>query len=309
MPPWFLGLSQEHGGPDRLRVFDAFATLLSRLSQESLTWLVIEDVHWADSTSRDLIGYLVRVVEHPAKLVVTLTLRTGEAANASLSRFMDEIARLPNARRLHLRPLSRVHVKESLSELLQETPSPGLLDRVFQLSAGVPFFTEELVAGGLDSEGPVPESLAAMMRARVASMSTPARRVVETAALSGGDIPHRLMEEVCNLSDGEVATGLEEAMGNGVLDIDRTGLGYRFHHALMREAVAAAIAPGDRIRGHRRWAVALEKSADRHGDPLVTIAIAHHWAAAGDRERAFTAAFRAADSAAAVGAEGERETC
>ena len=70
------------------------------------------------NTSRDLIGYLVRVVEHPAKLMVTLTLRTGEAANASLSRFMDKIARLPNARRLHLQPLSRVHVKESLSELV-----------------------------------------------------------------------------------------------------------------------------------------------------------------------------------------------
>jgi DNA-binding CsgD family transcriptional regulator len=293
--------------PDRLRVFTATATLLSRLCTDRLTWLVIEDVHWADNASLDLLGYVIRVTDHPGKLLITITVRTGNSpASGPLARFTNELARLRHAQTLLLQPLSRASLEEALSDLLREAPSARLLDRVFRLSGGVPFVTEELVAGGLEAGTHVPQSLAAMMRMRVSSLSPGAQQVIATAALSGNNIPHLLMEQVCDLPRHAFEAGMKEAIDTGILEIDAAGTGYQFHHALMREAVAEAMAPAARMIGHRRWAETIENQPDAQRDPLAVIATAHHWAATDDRERAFAAALCAADAAATIGAEGER---
>ena len=144
------GLAPASDRPDRLGIFTATATLLSRLAADRLTWVVIEDVHWADSVSLDLLGYVIRVTDHPGKLLITITVRTGDGpASGPFAAFTNELERLPHAQTLLLQPLSRESLEEALSELLQKAPSARLLDRVFRLSGGVPYFTEELVAGGL----------------------------------------------------------------------------------------------------------------------------------------------------------------
>ena len=145
-----------------------------------------------------------------------------------------------------------------------------------------------------------------MMRTRVSSLSPRAQQVIATAALSGGNIPHLLMEQVCDMPRHAFVSGMKEAIDAVILEIDTAGTGYQFHHALMREAVAEAMAPAARMLGHRRWAETIEKHPDAQRDPLAVIATAHHWAATDDRERAFTAALRAADAAATIGAEGDR---
>ena len=185
-------------------------------------------------------------------------------------------------------------------------PERLLLDRAMTLAEGIPFLTEELVASGLTASGTVDSTVTDLMLARVGALSTDALTLVRAASLADGHARSTLLNEVTGLDGTRLDEAAHEAVGVSVLDVDDTIDGYRFHHALMREAVDHAILPGERRRWHRRWAEALESSDDarRHGS-MVTAA-AHHWARTDDHERAFSSALVAADWAADIGAEAER---
>ncbi len=296
--------------PDRTRAFDALATLLAGLSQERLVWLVVEDLQWVDTSSRDLLGYLVRVMDEPSRLLVTATLRTdAEPLSPGVATLVDGLARNRATERVVLGRLSREHVVDQVRALLpQESPAPGLLNRVVDLSEGVPFITEELVAAGLDTDGRLPSSVGALVLNRLAGLDPSVRRVLQAASLGEAHLRHRLLAPVCGLEDGEMTEALAEAVRSNVLVATGDGDGYRFRHALLREAVADSVLPGDRMLTHRRWAEQLEHDAVTSEGWEALLAAAHHWSHTDDWTRAFDSSLIGASHAYEVAASAEHAT-
>ena len=301
------GLAEAGGAAERSRVevFDAFVNLVATIAKDRLLWLVAEDLQWADSSSRDLLAYLIRVVG-PARLLVTVTLRSRDGvADRTASRFVNELARHSSVERIDLERLSREEVGEQLADLLKEPADRALLDRVVALAQGIPFLTEELVLGGLQASGAVPTSVFDLMLDRVDELSDPASTVVRASSVGSGHLWHKLLATVCDLPDSVMTDACAEAVASHVLEVDETGVAYRFRHALLLEAVRASLLPADRLHWHRRWAIELEADESSPDRAFGRLAAAHHWERAGDAGRAFSATLDAVEIATSAGASSE----
>jgi DNA-binding NarL/FixJ family response regulator len=290
-----------------LYVIDAFAGLLTQLSTEHLTWWQVEDLHWADAESRDALRYVVQLMEPPSRLLVTCTMRTHDTpVPLPLSHLFAELARAPATQRIILRRLTSDQVSEQVSALRGESVNSGLVERVMALSQGVPFLTEELVAGGLTEEGPLPASASELMLARVQRLTADTQSAILAASLAEAALDEARLGAVTGLEPIRLEACLREAVDASVLAVEHTSATFRFHHALMQQAVAHAMLPSERARWHGRWARALTDAPAGQTDLALQVAEVHHWSGAGDLDRAFERALHAAGVAATSGAQGER---
>ncbi len=214
---------------------ELFAALLRQASgPDPLHVVVIEDLHWADEATIDLLRFLGRRVRNAAMLLIG-TYRDDDAEASDLLRLaLGELARQRSTRRIALAPLSAdaVSVLAAGSGL-----EPAAL---FQLTGGNPFFVSEVVQAGMDE---VPASARDAVRARVVSLSSESRELLEVAALIGSRIELRLLEAVM---PGRPAA-VDELTASGLLAGDGPWL--KFRHEIARLAVEQAIA------AHRRGAV------------------------------------------------------
>jgi DNA-binding CsgD family transcriptional regulator/Tfp pilus assembly protein PilF len=241
---------------------EVFEDVLGRLRDRPVL-LVLEDLHWADTSTLDLVVFLAHNVLD-ASLLLVVTLRSG-----CLARFAEAVRR-SGALMVELGPLS----DDALRAL-----SPGMTDAIVARSEGNPFFAEELLAAG----GEIPERLRDLLLDRVAGLDQELLRVV---AAAGRDVSPALLEAVA----GDLRPALREAVERRVLIADRTS--FRFRHALLAEAVYSTILPGEREALHARLAEALAGSSPAE--------LAPHWAAAGRRDEALAASLEAAREAPAV---------
>ncbi len=292
---------------DPLRVIDAFATLLTELAKDHLTWWQVEDLHWADPESREALRYVVQLMQPPSRLLVTSTLRTHDVPPPpALTHLLTELARAPATLRIVLTGLNSREVSEQVSALRGDAVNQPLVERVMALSQGVPFLTEELVAGGLTEEGPLPTTATELMLGRVQQLTEDTQRVVRASSLAETPIDDDVLGIVTGLETRRLEACLREALDASVLALDGTSATIRFHHALMQEAVARAMLPSERSRWHGQWARTLAATAPDHADLELQVAEVHHWSGAGDIERAFERALVAAQAAERVGAMAER---
>ncbi|MEP6666771.1 MAG: AAA family ATPase, partial [Nocardioidaceae bacterium] len=293
------------GEPDRADLLEAMASLVTHLSKRRLAWLVVDDLQWADASSRDVLAYLVRMVR-ASRLLVTCTVRDSRAIDVpAFARFLGELVREPVVTTVRLNPLSREEVAEQIVALAGGSVEPTLVSRTATLSQGVPFLVEELILGGLSSEGSLPVSVAQLMAHRLLELSETAVCLVQACSVESGRLWHRLLGPISGLDERATADACAEGVRAQVLEVDDTGVAYRFRHELLREAVHESLLPADRLRWHAAWARQLD-DADSFGDPLyATFAAAQHWALAGDFDRAFTATVAAGEVARAVSASAE----
>ena len=281
--------------------------LLSRLSSTRFVWWSVDDLQWADSIGRDAVRYVVQLMQPPERLLVSCTLAHARpVTSAATSSFLAELVRAPRALQLGLEGLAPELVAVQLAALHDGEVTRALVERVVALSDGVPFLVEELVAGGLTASGPLPASASELMLSRLTTLDPRAQVVVNAASLAQNHLQDRWLERVTAWEPGDLEEVLKALVQGGVLDLDSAYEGYQFHHALMREAVSAAMLPAERTRWHRRWAEVLSGD-DPNGRSLSTrVEIAHHWGAAGIDDRAFEAAIDAAHMAGQLGAQEER---
>jgi DNA-binding CsgD family transcriptional regulator len=275
---------------DRGQLLDSLVTLVETLGHGRLLWWVVEDIHWSDPSSRDVLGYLLRVMG-PANVLVTITVRSGEAWPAPLSEFVAEIVRTPRMSRLILRPLGEEGVREQVRQLTEGPVDAPILDRLCKLGEGIPFWTEELVLGGLADSGPVPATVRQLIEARLLRLEEGSRPVVEAVSVVDR-AEHTMLQAVCGVDEDTVERACDDAVRNHILLVSDDGAGYRFRHALLREAVAQSLLPGRRMRLHRRWAEQLDLAARL--DSRLGIEAAHHWSRAGDDAKALSATYAAA---------------
>ena len=291
------------------RLFELLLGMLHRLAERGPVLLVVEDLHWADQSTRDLLGFLARNLRGGVALV--LTYRSDELHRRHpLRPFLAELDRSGRAERLELDRLGRRDLAEQLAAILGEPAPPALVGEVLARSEGNPFFAEELLAAHLDGTK-LPLVLRDLVLARVAALSEPTQRVLEVAAVAGTRVDHELLAAVVSQDTEQLVWLVREAVTHHVLGVDEASGAYVFRHALVQEAIYDDLLPIQRGPLHAAYARALERRIEQRGDALEAASgtavewgqLAYHWYAAHDLGQALVAsvqAGQAAESAAAL---------
>ncbi|MEV6109056.1 AAA family ATPase [Streptomyces sp. NPDC051940] len=257
----------------RTRLYELTARLLERLAADRTIVLALEDLHWSDGSTRELLGYLFRTLQD-TRLVVIATYRSDDVHRRHpLRPFLAETDRLRSVRRIDLPPLTEEEVAEQLAGIRGEA-DPDLARRVFERSEGNPFFVEELACG--DRGTMLSDSLRDLLLVRVERLPEQAQRVVRIAAEGESRIEYGLLAAVCGLPEEELLAALREAVTGRVLTAG-DGDSYRFRHSLLREAVCDDHLPGECARLHRRYAETLAARPELVDREQYLTRLAWHW--------------------------------
>jgi DNA-binding NarL/FixJ family response regulator len=289
----------------QVRLFEALLELLAVLCESEPVVLVLEDMHWADRSTRAFATFLARSLREE-RVTLLLTYRTDELHRRHpLLPLLAELERLDRTRRIVLPPFDRGEVAEALADILGDAPSEQLVERLFARSEGNPLYAEELLAAGLDGRGAAPESLRHAFMLRIERMSEDAQRIARVVSV-GRRLDDATVGEVAELEADRLQGGLRDAVSEQVLipgDDDR----FLFRHALLREALYDDLLPGQRSELHLALARVLERACDPSDERELerTTMIANHYAAAGEQRAALRATVAAARSAERVQAFGE----
>jgi DNA-binding CsgD family transcriptional regulator len=291
------------------RLFALLLGVVERLAEEAPLLWVMEDLHWADRSTRDLVAFLAASLRS-GRVMLVLTFRSDELHRLHpLRGLLGELARNRRVRRLDLPRFSRDELAEQLAGMVGADPPAGLVEEIYARSEGNPFFAEELVLAG-DGAGPaaLPPSLQEVLLTRVLRLGRDTQLVLGVAAAAGPGVAQPLLAAVAGMDEAELLDGLREAVDQHVLLPEPGGDGYVFRHALVAEAVYGELLPGERVRLHTALAGALEAGLEGGDAPATRAArIAHHWSAAGDRPRALSASVEAAAAAEQVYAFAEAQ--
>ncbi|MGW7299025.1 helix-turn-helix transcriptional regulator [Streptomyces sp. NPDC054829] len=300
-----LGGAADTARDSRLRLFEGMAALLTDLADVAPLLLVLEDLHWADQSSRDLLRFLLSrgVLHRPSGGVAVLASYRADDLHRRhpLRPLLAELVRLPSVERMELRPLADAEVAQ-LVRALEEQPLPDTtVRRIVERAEGNAFYAEELLAATDTEAGGVPSGLADVLLIRFEQLSDTAQQVLRTAAVAGRRVEHDLLRETVGIPEAELESALREAVGRQLL-VPGDGDTYAFRHALAREAVYADLLPGERSRLHGAFARLL---AARPRRAETAAERAHHYRESHDPVEALAASLEAADHAARVGAPAE----
>ncbi|GLZ78286.1 LuxR family transcriptional regulator [Actinorhabdospora filicis] len=292
---WFpvLGAATPEGGAaGRGRLFEEILGFLEGLAASAPTVIVLEDLHWADSATRELLHFVVRNLTAPGVLIVT-TVRAEEAGH--LGALLPSLARGPGARRVDLARFTVEEVAAQLTGIDGRPPDPAETVRVHRRSEGIPLFVESLDRTGHG----MPPGLREQLLSGLTTLPDRSRAILRAASVIGVRVRHDLLVATTGLDDAVIDGPLLPLIERALLIPDEHG--YRFRHALIRTAVHDGLLPGERVRLHTRCATALTGLPGEHAP-----ALAEHWAAAGDSARALEWAWRAAGVAGASYAYAEQ---
>jgi DNA-binding CsgD family transcriptional regulator/tetratricopeptide (TPR) repeat protein len=285
---------------DRGELFEAVVGAVAALAEKQPLLFVVEDVHWADQATRDLLGFLFTRLT-AEQVVVVASVRSDDLHRRHpLRPTLAQWSRLPAVQRLHLDPLGAPEVRALVRGLTGARLPENELRSIVSRADGNAFFAEELVAAGQYADvQALPWQLADLLLVRLDRLSAEARELVRVAAVGGRRVPHPLLADVVDLSPADLDTALREAVDAHIIEPTPSGRGYTFRHALLAEAVYDDLLPGERVRIHAAYASAV---ADR---PDSAAELARHARASHDLPTAYRASIRAGEEAMAVAAPQE----
>jgi tetratricopeptide (TPR) repeat protein len=279
----------------RTELFETVHAVLERLAEATPLLVLLEDLHWADRSTRDLLAFLFqRRFTGPVSLVASYRsddLHRRHPLRVSVAQW----TRIPGVHRLHLEPLSDKSVRRLARALHVGSLSEAELQAIVSRAEGNAFFAEELVAATELGDVSLPEDLASLLLVRVDQLGEDARQVVRAASCAGRRVSHALLAEVVDLAPARLDDALRESVDSFVLV--PSGSSYAFRHALLGEAVYDDLLPGERVRLHAAFVEALCTL----GGQGTAAELARHARAAHDVETAIRASIEAGDDAMAVG--------
>ena len=313
----------------RQQMFGAVLGLLAELAAAAPVLLVLEDLHWADASTRDLLTFLSRVLR-TERVAIVGTYRTDDLHRRHpLRPVLAELQRLPTVTALPLGPLPPAALAEHLTALADaQRPGPGaanpggietgtagaepavdaaVLNGIIARAEGNAYYAEELLAASADrpaEDHRLPAGLVALLLSRVERLSDAAQRVLRVAAAAG----RRADDELIRVASGLPVAGYEDAVREAVaqqLLVPDGADGYAFRHALLREAVYGDLLPGERTRLHGVLAGLLADEERLAANPGTAAELAQHYLASHDIPGAFTASVRAGTEAERLGAPAE----
>src|SRR6266581_4868623 len=305
---------EDRSGLARQQMFGAVLGLLTELAAAAPVLLVLEDLHWADASTRDLVTFLSRML-HRERVALIGTYRTDDLHRRHpLRPVVAELLRLPSVIAVDLAPLDPSALAEHLTAALagQQAAAPGRIDAtalndIVARAEGNAYYAEELLAASVGGDPAdrhsLPAGLAALLLSRVEQLSDAAQRVLRTAAVAGRRADDELVRAASGLAADEYEAAVREAVTHQLLVPDGTG-GYVFRHALLREAVYGDLLPGERTRLHGTMS-ALLSDEHRLTMPGTAAERAQHCLASHDIPGAFAASIRAGEEAERLGAPAE----
>lgn len=214
-----------------------------------------------------------------------------------LRRLLPELERLPEITRLELGPLSREEAGRQAAAIRGHELEAEELRELYERSDGIPLFVESIAQCPTDC-GAVPERSRELLLSSQERVREPARALARVASVGAvsGEVEHGLLHRVAGLPEAELESALRSLVDANVLRVTSTG--YRFRHALLREAVHLELLPGQHARLHLSFAEALDRWPGAVPQDRLAAEQAHHYHAAHDLPRALQAAWQAADRAA-----------
>lgn len=271
------------------RIHEVVAVLLEKFSRETPLLVVVEDLHWADGATRNLLRFVLKVLV-TGRILILLSYRSDDVPRGHpLRGFLSELERGRRIDRWELRRLSRNQVRKQAKAILGSALDALALESVFERSDGVPFFVEELLGfDDCDESGSLPQTLSELLLGRYERLSEPTQHLLRLISAGGVRVKHELLASVFDGEPGALDAGAREAVQANVLLADEDS--YAFRHALVREAIHADLLPGERSRFHTRFAEALEATS---GERPVAAWTSYHWSEAHDAARAFPASLDA----------------
>jgi DNA-binding CsgD family transcriptional regulator/Tfp pilus assembly protein PilF len=307
----------EHPEQERHRLFRALLDGIGRLAAARPALVIVEDAHWSDDASLDFLAALARQVG-TLPILLLISYRDDEVSPA-LSKLLAGLDRQRLAAELRLARLDRADVGEMLQSIcgLRRPVRPELLDAIFSLTDGNPFFIEEVLrslvaAGDLDLSTPdgaaellplaqlrVPRSVRDAVQRRAEQLSEAGRQTLELAAVAGQRFDVELLLALSGDDEAVLLRSIKELLAAGLL-VEESADHFAFRHALTREAVRAGLLARERKALHRAIAEALEQA---HGsDALEAHAadLALHAYEAEDWDRVLRYAPRAGERARAL---------
>jgi DNA-binding CsgD family transcriptional regulator len=310
---------EDRSGLARQQMLGGVLGLLAELAAAAPVLLVLEDLHWADASTRDLVTFLSRML-HRERVALIGSYRSDDLHRRHpLRPVVAELQRLPSVISVDLPPLDPSALAEHLTATAPERLDASVLNDIVARAEGNAYYAEELLAASVAmaaSAGPaasagsgqadrisLPAGLAALLLSRVERLSDAAQRVLRAAAVAGRKADDELVQAASGLEAGEYDAAVREAVTHQLLVPDGTE-GYVFRHALLREAVYGDLLPGERTRLHATMSALL---ADEHRleMPGTAAELAQHCLASHDIPGAFAASVRAGKEAERLGAPAE----
>ncbi|HET6504049.1 MAG TPA: AAA family ATPase [Amycolatopsis sp.] len=282
----------------QLQLFDAVLGVLTDIAAHRPVVLVLEDLHWADGSTRNLLSFLVSRLRGQRLLIVASYRDEDVHRRHPLRALLVELIRLPVVSEIALHPLGALDARAFVEALADGPLPPEVIADVVARSEGNPFFAEELLASRAEGDD-LPAGLAEVLLARLERLSGDARRVLRIVSVAGDEVMHAAIAEVSGLGELELEEALREAVQHHVLVIERGA--YTFRHALLQEAVYGDLLPGERTRMHAAYAARIRRTPQGRGHDAK---LAYHSLQSKDLRTALPALLRAADEAERLGAPG-----
>ncbi|MCI3273292.1 helix-turn-helix transcriptional regulator [Streptomyces cylindrosporus] len=279
-----------HDEEGMARLFELTARVLERVAADRTVVVALEDLHWADASTRHLLAYLFRTLR-TGRLVVLATYRADDIHRRHpLRPLLAELDRLRTVRRIELARFNREEVGRQIAGILAAEPDPGQVDDIFERSDGNAFFVEELAVCATEGcRAGLTDSLRDLLLVRVEGMPESAQRVARIVAEGGSTVEYRLLAAVARLAEDDLIEALRAAVNANILLATPAGDGYRFRHSLVREAVGDDLLPGERSRLNRRYAEALEADPTLVPADERVMRLASYWYHAHDPAKALPA--------------------
>lgn len=284
----------------RLQLFDGIAATLAAVgSTAGPLLLVLEDLHWADPSTRDVLRYLVARLRDERLLVVG-SYRTDDLHRTHpLRPFLSEMWRHPRVERMDLAPFTAPELRQFATAVHGSPLTESELALVLERSEGNAYFAEELINAGPRTSA-LPWSLGDILRSRLERLPTEVQGLARIASVAGRTVSEPLLHAVAEQHHPQgIERVLREAMAANLLGWEDGRIAFR--HALLAEAVYADLLPGEQVSLHRAYRDAIL------ADPSLASAarLAHHAKRCQDLATALSASLRAADEAAGVVAPAE----
>ena len=299
-------IDSDRSGLARQQMFGGVLGLLAELAAAAPVLLVLEDLHWADASTRDLVTFLSRML-HRERVALIGTYRTDDLHRRHpLRPVVAELLRLPSVIAVDLAPLDPSALAEHLTAAAQGRIGATALNDIVARAEGNAYYAEELLAASVGGDGPehsLPAGLAALLLSRVEQLSDAAQRVLRAAAVAGRKADDELVRATSGLAPAEYEAAVREAVTHQLL-VPHGTEGFVFRHALLREAVYADLLPGERTRLHATMCTLLadEQWLDMPG---TAAELAQHCLSSHDIPGAFAASIRAGHDAEKLGAPAE----
>jgi DNA-binding CsgD family transcriptional regulator len=297
----------DRSGLARQQMFGGVLGLLAELAAAAPVLLVLEDLHWADASTRDLVTFLSRML-HRERVALIGSYRTDDLHRRHpLRPVVAELLRLPSVIAVDLAPLDPSALAEHLTAAAPVRIDATELNDIVARAEGNAYYAEELLAASITGDAGersvLPAGLAALLLNRVEQLSDATQRVLRAAAVAGRKADDELVRAASGLAPAEYEGAVREAVTHQLL-VPHGTEGYVFRHALLREAVYADLLPGERTRLHATMC-ALLADEQRQTMPGTAAELAQHCLASHDIPGAFAASVRAGKAAEELGAPAE----